>query len=131
MATNKARVKQGKLSGAEILYFLVSLVNVRADGANPIRHKNLLPTVAGIEYTVIYNGDGTYTLETVTINGKPLDKAAVYKVITVGDDNYIESPLYCHCPMPENVKLKLKDIGRSLASVLSEALAGGKQFEAP
>ena len=131
LAANKARVKQGNLTGAEILELMDSLVNVRADGANPIRHKNLLPTVAGIEYTVIYNGDGTYTLETVTINGKPLDNAAVYKVITVGDDNYIEALLYCYCPIPENVKLKMKDIGRSFASVLSEALAGGKQFEAP
>lgn len=52
------------------------------DGSNPIRHKNLMPVTSGIEYTVSDNGDGTYTLGDITINGDTLDDSKAYTVMS-------------------------------------------------
>ena len=80
--------------------------NREPDGANPIRHKNVIPATSGMEYTMKDNGDGTYTLEDLTINGQPLDDDAVYNVLLLGDDDYICSAIYCNCPMPEELQAK-------------------------
>ena len=80
------------------------------DGSNPIRHKNVIPVTSGMEYTMKDNGDGTYTLEDLTINGQPLDDNAVYNVLLLGDDDYIFNSIYCNCPMPEELQARRLEI---------------------
>lgn len=131
LVANRVQIRQGELTGAEIVQLLSWLVNVKEDGSNPVRHGNLLPVTCGMEYTVTDNRDGTYTLGAVTMDGKPLDEEAVYSVMILGDNNYIEAPIYCNCPMPVELGSKMELMGVSTSSVLCDALSDGNQMEAP
>lgn len=131
LVANRVLIRKGKLTGAEILQLMDWLVNVKEDGSNPIRHHNLIPATGGIEYTVTDNGNGTYTLGEVTMNGKPLDENAVYSVMMLGDNNYIEAPIYCNCPMPQELNDKMKLSDENTAAVLNAALTDGNQMEIP
>lgn len=130
LVANRVQLRQGQLTGTEILQLMDWLVNVKEDGSNPIRHKNLIPVTSGMEYTMTDNGDGTYTLGEVTMNGEPLDENTVYSVIMLGDNNYIEASFFCNCPMPLelNDKMELKD--EKVSELLITALAGNSQLEA-
>ena len=109
LMTFKTIAYRAEYTGAEVQRIMEWLVNVKEDGSNPIRHYNNIPVTSGMEYTITDNGDGTYTLNSITINGKPLDDNTVYKVLLLGEDNYIENEIYCNCPMPEDLKAKREE----------------------
>lgn len=129
LLANRLALKSGELTGAELLRYMEWLVNTKEDGSNPIRHRNLIPVTSGMEYTLTDNGDGTYTLGEITINGVALDMDKVYAVMTIGDDDYIESSAYCNCPMPTELKEKLQAREENLYTLFVSALEGGKQLE--
>ena len=94
-------IYSGIYSGQEIWEIMDWLINVKEDGSNPIRHKNSMPVTSGMEYEVKDNGDGSYTLLALTINGEELDREKDYSLIFFGLDPYITSYEYCNSPMPE------------------------------
>ncbi|MDY3919927.1 MAG: extracellular solute-binding protein [Candidatus Limivivens sp.] len=100
---------RGEYTGEEIRRIMDWLVNVKEDGSNPIHHRNQMPVTSGMEYTVTETERGKFRLEDITVNGKPLDDKAVYTVLLVGADTYLEHPTFCNCPMPEDLKSKRED----------------------
>ena len=130
LLANRLELKSGTLTGAELRELMEWLVNVKEDGSNPIRHANLIPAVSGMDYTITDNGDGTYTLGEIRVNGAPLDESMSYSVMTVGDSNYIEAYFYCNCPMPENLKEKMEATDVNVYTMFREALKVGNQLEA-
>lgn len=121
----------GKLTKAELMMLMEWLVNAKQDGANPIRHKNLIPVTSGMEYKMKDNGDGTYTLQEITIDGKPIKEDTVFTVTMFGDIDFLEASVYCNCPMPEALKRKLEIQDTSVYDLFKEALMGDKQMEEP
>ncbi|MGN1422092.1 MAG: 5'-nucleotidase C-terminal domain-containing protein [Oscillospiraceae bacterium] len=125
---------QGEYTGAEVRRIMDWLVNVKEDGANPIHHRNQMPVTSGLEYTVTETERGKFSLGDITVNGQPLDDDAVYTVLLVGADTYLEHPSFCGCPMPEDIKTKREDyIVNDFTSqeYICEALAETQQFLAP
>lgn len=108
LLTLKAYTNECEYTGKEIIRLMEWLINVKEDGSNPIRHYNDIPTTSGMEYTIKNNGDGTYTLENVTINGQPIDENKIYNILLVGEYDCIASEVYCNCPMPEDLYAKYK-----------------------
>ena len=107
--THKNDVYRSEYTGAEIRRIMDWLVNVKEDGSNPVRHRNLLPITSGMEYTVTETERGKFTLGDITVNGQPLEDDTVYTVLLVGADTYLEHPTFCNCPMPEDLKEKRED----------------------
>lgn len=133
MAGNYA-VSQGEYTGAELRQMMEWLVNVKDNGANPIRHRNYMPVTSGMEYKVTEYEQGKFRLEELTVNGAPLDDTATYTVFVAGTDVWIENEVYCSCPMPENLKTKRTEYAIERAdsrSCLKDSLAVSKQFPAP
>ena len=132
----KAIARKAEYTGAEVRRVMEWLVNVSPDGNNPIRHHNTnIPVTSGMEYTMTDNGDGTFTLGELTIDGQPLDDNAVYQVLLIGEDGVIEEPIYCNCPMPEDLKAKRVDVvfdsdSNSYTMLIDWARSAGK-LEAP
>lgn len=127
-------VSQGEYTGAELRQMMEWLVNVKDNGANPIRHRNYMPVTSGMEYKVTEYEQGKFRLEEVTINGAPLDDTATYTVFVAGTDVWIENEAFCNCPMPENLKAKRTEYtieGADSRSCLKVSLAASKQFPAP
>lgn len=106
LMTFKVTAYRGEYTGAEIKRIMEWLVNVKEDGSNPIRHYNNIPVTSGMEYTIRDQGSGVYSLVDIQINGVALEDDKVYKVLLLGEDNFIESEIYCNCPMPEDLKSK-------------------------
>ena len=131
LIANREALRSGQLTGAEVKELMEWLVNVKEDGSNPIRHKNLIPVTSGMEYELTDQGDGTYTLGEIRVKGKPLDGNAVYSVSIFGDMDYMEAAIYCNCPMPEGLDQKLGAVDMNVYTLFREALAGGNQLEAP
>lgn len=131
LLANRLIFRSGELTGAELKQYMEWLVNAKADGSNPIRHKNLIPVTSGMEYKLTDNGDGTYTLGEITINGAAIDENKVYRVMSIGDDNYIEATYYCNCPMPLELNEKMTVMEDNIYSLFVSALEGGKQLEPP
>ncbi|MDD6041969.1 MAG: 5'-nucleotidase C-terminal domain-containing protein, partial [Clostridia bacterium] len=132
--TSRNSIYRGEYTGEEIWRFMDWLVNVKEDGSNPIRHRNLMPVTSGLEYTVTEYERGKFRLEKVTVNGKPLDKNANYTVLLVGADVFMEHPNFCNCPMPEDLKEKRKAYlisDYSSQECMQEALTKTRQFLAP
>ncbi len=107
--TYKNDAYRGKYTGAEIRRIMDWLVNVKEDGSNPVRHRNQLPITSGMEYTVTETERGKFALGEITVDGKPLDDEAVYTVLLIGADTYLEHPDFCNCPMPADLKAKRED----------------------
>ena len=110
------------------------MVNVKEDGSNPIRHRNLMPVTSGLEYTVTETERGKFRLESVTVGGQPLDDNGTYTMLLVGADNFMENESFCNCPMPEDLKSKRQAYLASDFSSLEcmqEALEKTKQFLEP
>ena len=110
------------------------LVNVKEDGANPVRHRNLLPVTSGLEYTVTEYERGKFQLGDITVDGKPLNDTETYTMLLVGADTFLEHPTFCGCPMPEDLKARrepylISDF--SSQECMQEALEKTKQFLAP
>ncbi|MDY3249642.1 MAG: extracellular solute-binding protein [Candidatus Choladocola sp.] len=131
LMANRESMRSGQLTGSEVKELMDWLINVKEDGSNPVRHDNLIPVTGGMEYKLTDNGDGTYTLGEITVNGRPIDENSVYSVAMFGDSSYIEESVYCNCPMPETLHNKMKTTDTNVYTLLHEALAGGGQFEAP
>lgn len=131
LLANRLVLRSGNLTGAELRQLMEWLVNVKEDGSNPVRHCNLIPVAAGMDYTITDNGDGTYALGEIRVKGAPLDEGRSYSVITVGDSSYIEASFYCNCPMPEGLKEKMEVTDVNVYTLFYEALNGGNQLEAP
>ena len=131
LMANRLIFRSGELTGAELKQYMEWLVNTKEDGSNPIRHKNLIPVTSGMEYTITDNGDGTYTLGEITINGTAIEDNKVYTVMSMGDDNYIEATFYCNCPMPELLNEKMTVMDENIYSLFVASLEGGKQLEPP
>lgn len=131
LLANRLSLKSGELTGAELIQYMEWLVNTKDDGSNPIRHKNLIPVTSGMEYVLTDNGDGTYTLGEITINGVAIDVNKVYTVMAIGDDTFIEAPKYCNCPMPVELMEKMTVREENIYSLFVSALEGGKQLEPP
>ena len=132
--TARNSIYQGEYTGEEVWRFMDWLMNVKADGSNPIQHRNLMPVTSGIEYTVTEYERGKFRLEEVTVNGQPLDKNCTYTLLLVGADNFLEHETFCNCPMPEDLKAKreaylVSDF--SSQECMQEALEKTGQFLAP
>ena len=132
--TARNSVYQGEYTGEEVWRFMDWLVNVKEDGSNPILHRNLMPVTSGIEYTVTEYERGKFRLEEVTVNGEPLDYGAVYTVLLVGADTFLEHENVCYCPMPDDLKEKrqaylISDF--SSQECMQEALTKTGQFLEP
>ena len=104
--TSKNDAYRAEYTGAEIRRIMDWLVNGKENGSNPIRHRNQMPVTSGMEYTVTETERGVFTLGDLTVNGQPLEDDAVYTVLLVGADTYLEHPSFCNCPMPEDLKAK-------------------------
>ena len=132
--TYKNDAYRGTYTGAEIRRIMDWLVNVKEDGSNPVRHRNQLPITSGMEYTVTETERGKFVLGEITVDGKPLDDKAVYTVLLVGADTYLEHPDFCNCPMPADLKAKREDQyvdHYSNYDCIREALAKTKQLLEP
>ena len=132
--TFRNAIYRGEYNGEEVRRIMDWLVNVKEDGSNPIHHRNQMPVTSGLEYTVTETERGKFRLESITVNGKPLDESAVYSVMLIGADTYLEHPTFCNCPMPEELKAKRADyIVNDFTSqeFIREALTTTKQFLAP
>lgn len=125
---------RGEYTGAEVRRIMDWLVNVKEDGSNPIHHRNQMPVTSGLEYTVTETERGKFVLEAITVNGQSLEDDAVYTVLLVGVDTYLEHPTFCNCPMPEDIKVKREDyIINDFTSqeYIQEALKKTQQFLEP
>ena len=132
--TFRNAIYRGEYTGAEIRRIMDWLVNVKEDGSNPIHHRNQMPVTSGMEYVVIETERGKFILGDITVNGKPLDDNAVYTVLLVGADTYLEHPTFCNCPMPEDLKSKRGDYyvnDYTSQEYIREALEKTKQFLEP
>ena len=132
--TNKNDAYRGRYTGAEIRRIMDWLVNVKEDGSNPVRHRNQLPITSGMEYTVTEMERGKFVLGEITVDGKPLDDEAIYTVLLVGADTYLEHPDFCNCPMPADLKARREDQyvdHYSNYDCIREALAKTKQLLEP
>ena len=125
---------RGEYTGEEVRRIMEWLVDVKEDGSNPIRHRNQMPVTSGMEYTVTETEPGKFTLEDIAVNGKPLDDNAVYTVLLVGADTYLEHEEFCNCPMPEDLKTKREDYyvnDFTSQEYIQEALVKTQQFLEP
>ncbi len=132
--TSRNAIYRGEYTGEEVCRFMEWLVNVKEDGSNPIRHRNLMPVTSGFEYTVTETEKGKFQLESITVDGKPLDDNATYSMLLVGADVFMEHESFCNCPMPEDLKTKreaylVSDF--SSQECMQEALEKTKQFLKP
>ena len=129
--TARNSVYRGEYTGGEVRRFMDWLMNVKEDGSNPIQHRNLMPVTSGLSYTVTEYERGKFRLEEITVDGKPLDDNAVYNVLLVGADTFLEHPTFCNCPMPEDLKAKREAYlvhDFSSQECMQEALEKTKQF---
>ena len=131
LIANRQTIRTGQLTGSEVIELMEWLVNVKEDGSNPIRHNNLIPVTSGMEYELEDNEDGTYKLGKVIIDGKEIDNNTEYSVSIFGDSDYIEAPIYCNCPMPQNLSDKLEFSDDNIYTLFSSALESNKQIEKP
>lgn len=75
------------------------------------------------------NGDGSYILDKITINGKPVEDDVIYRVTIFGDIDFLENQVYCNCPMPEELKNKMIIQDQNVYELFREALKDNKQLE--
>ena len=132
--TARNAIYRGAYTGAEVRRFMEWMVNVKEDGSNPVRHRNFMPVTSGLEYTVTETERGKFHLESITVDGKPLDDSETYSMLLVGADVFMEHETFCNCPMPEDLKTKrepylLSDF--SSQECMQEALEKTKQFLEP
>ena len=130
LTANRLRLRCGSLTGGELKALMQWLVNVKEDGSNPVR-AGLLPVTSGLEYTVVTDGRGAYSLTRLTRDDRELDENGVYSVLLLGDLNFLEASYYCNCPMPGSLADKLAAEDTKAYELLVSALDGGRQLEKP
>ena len=132
--TARNAIYRGEYTGAEVRRFMDWLVNVKEDGSNPVHHRNLIPVTSGLEYTVTEYARGKFQLESITVGGEPLQDDAIYTMLLVGADNFLEHPTFCNCPMPEDLKARREPYlisDYSSQECMQEALTKTRQFLPP
>ena len=132
--TARNAIYRGEYTGAEVRRFMDWLVNVKEDGSNPVRHRNLMPATSGLEYTVTEYERGKFRLGDITVGGEPLDDEANYTMLLVGADVFLEHPTFCNCPMPADLKSRREPYlvsDFSSQECMQEALEKTRQFLAP
>ena len=132
--TFRNAIYRGEYTGEEVRRIMDWLVNVKEDGSNPIHHRNQMPVTSGLAYTVTETERGKFRLEDITVNGEPLDDNAVYTVMLIGADTYLEHPTFCNCPMPEDLKTKREDYcvnDYTSQEYIRDALTKSQQFLEP
>ena len=132
--TFRNAIYRGEYTGEEVRRIMEWLVNVKEDGSNPIHHRNQMPVTSGLAFTVTETERGRFHLEEITVDGKPLDESAIYSVMLVGADTYLEHPTFCNCPMPEDIKAKREDYcvnDYTSQEYIAQALNNSQQFLAP
>ena len=132
--TFRNAIYRGEYTGAEVRRIMDWLVNVKEDGSNPIHHRNQMPVTSGLEYTVTETERGKFRLESITVNGEPLDDSATYSVMLIGADTYLEHPTFCNCPMPEDIKAKRENFrvnDYTSQEYIGQALKNIQQFVEP
>ena len=132
--TFRNAIYRGEYTGEEVRRIMDWLVNVKEDGSNPIHHRNQMPVTSGLAYTVTETERGKFRLEDITVNGEPLDDNALYTVMLIGADTYLEHPTFCNCPMPEDLKTKREDYcvnDYTSQEYIQEALTKTQQFLEP
>ena len=130
---HKTDAYRGEYTGAEIRQIMDWLVNVKEDGSNPIRHRNLMPVTSGMSYTVTETERGKFRLDSISVDGKPLDDNATYTLLLMGFDNFMEHYTFCNCPMPEDLKTKreLQKMSYTNLEVVMASLAATGCFVEP
>ena len=108
-----------------------TLINTDEEGHNPIRHYNLIPATSGMEYTMKDNGDGTYTLLDLSINGEALDDNQEYNVLLLGEFDFIETDIYCGRKFNEELKSKFKNTEARYFDYFIDGSVKLGQFSAP
>ena len=132
--TARNAIYRGEYTGAEVRRFMDWLVNVKEDGSNPVHHRNLIPVTSGLDYTVTEYEHGKFRLESITVGGEPLQDDAIYTMLLVGADNFLEHPTFCNCPMPEDLKARREPYlvsDYSSQECMQEALTKTRQFLPP
>ena len=132
--TFRNAIYRGEYTGEEVRRIMEWLVNVKEDGSNPVHHRNQMPVTSGLEFTVTENERGKFHLESITVDGQPLDESAVYSVMLIGADTYLEHPNFCNCPMPDDLKTKRADYivdDFTSQDYIREALTNTQQFLPP
>ena len=127
----KAYTNTAVLTGAEIREVMETLINTDEEGNNPIRHYNLIPATSGMEYTMKDNGDGTYTLLDLSINGEALDDNQEYNVLLLGEFDFIETDIYCGRKFNEELKSKFKNTEARYFDYFIDGSVKLGQFSAP
>lgn len=131
LVETKSRMYQAKLTGEELYSLMEWLVNEKEDGSNPVHHKNLLPVTSGMEYQIKKTKEGTFCMSGLYINGTPMEMEHVYTVTIAGDLDFIENPLYCNCPLQENLKSQFQLQEQSTTDTLLHILLEEHQFAEP
>lgn len=131
LLTTKTGGYTAEYTGAEIISYMQWLINVKEDGSNPVRNRYFLPVTSGMEYTVKDNGNGQYTLLGVTVNGSPIEAETVYKVMILSDDSFITDPMYCNCPIPQELAEKRVALSGKNIDILTRCLNVTEQLLAP
>lgn len=131
LLTPKTGGYTAEYTGAEIISYMEWLINVKENGCNPVRNRYFLPVTSGMEYTLKDNGEGKYTLLSVTVNGLPIEEETVYKVMIFSDDLVITDPTYCNCPIPQELAAKRVAISGKNIDILTSCLKVTEQLLAP
>lgn len=131
LLTPKTGGYTAEYTGAEIIRYMEWLINVKEDGSNPVRNFYALPVTSGMEYTVKDNGEGKFTLLSVTVNGVPIEEETVYKVMILSDDSYITDPAFCNCPIPRDLAVKRTMLKENNINILCRCLEVTGQLLAP
>lgn len=132
--TYKNDAYRGLYTGSEIRRILEWLVNVKEDGSNPVRHRNLLPITSGLEYSVTEYEKGKFKLDDITVGDEKIVDDKQYSVLLVGADTYLENEQFCNCPMPTDLKEKRQNQyvdNYTNYECITQALDKTKQLLAP
>ena len=77
------------------------------------------------------NGDGTYTLLDLSINGEALDDNQEYNVLLLGEFDFIETDIYCGRKFNEELKSKFKNTEARYFDYFVDGSVKLGQFSAP
>ena len=107
-------------TGAEIREILKWAMEPAENGSNQISDLSLVPVMSHMEYTMNDNGDGSFSLGKVTVNGEPLADDSVYHVMVWGSLGF-----KVNRDFPEAPGSRLIPLEESVPQILQEALSHG------
>ncbi|MGN0906207.1 MAG: ABC transporter substrate-binding protein [Bullifex sp.] len=113
LASPRKGISIAELTGEEIDALMKELVDVRADGSNPIPHINMIPVASGFSYRISDTGNGTFSYI-----GSDLEKDRTYRIMVVGNMTVLADPAFSGAPLSEGLKSKLFSTKGIAATVL-------------